>query len=253
MSNNALNNRVTDNSFTVTRTSAATPVISSAQHTSNTAGSDAKHRAEVAGAAGGDPFFETAVGATRAWAIGCDNSAAQRLKITTDTAASVTPSTGTLLATFDPATFALWLTSLSFDSGTNLMGAYVEFGTWTPVIAGATVAGAGTYTTQVGRYSQVGKTIYVTCEVVWTAHTGTGNMLLTGLPQTVRTLASYTPLASLNTINIDWPAGTDGIVGQLTQNTTQMELIAMRDNNTNLNIAMDAAGTVRMSGTYVTN
>ena len=253
MSQNSINNLIQNSDFVVQRSAAGTPVLTNVRHSSNTAGSDAKTRSQVAGTTSGDPYFEATVGSTRSYAIGADNSDAQRLKITTAAASTVTPSTGTLLATFDPATFSQWLVGLSFDSGTNTMGAYVEFGTWTPVITGATVAGVGTYTTQFGRYSQIGKVIYVTCEVVWTAHTGTGNMLLTGLPQAVRTQANYTPLASLNTISIDWPAGTGGIVGQFTQATSQMSLICLRDNNTNLNIAMDAAGTLRMSGFYVTN
>lgn len=137
------------------------------------------------------------------------------------------------------------------SSGTQLDKFYSEFVTWTPTISGATAAGVGTYTTQFGRYTRIGQLVFVTCQIVWTAHTGTGNMLLTALPFTVRNVASYVPLASLNTINIDWPAGADGIVGQFTLNTTQMEFIVMRDNNTNLNIAIDAAGTVNMSGFYV--
>ena len=244
---------VQNSDLTVQRSGAGVPVVTNVRHSSNTAGSDASTRSQVADTAGGDPYFEMAVGATRAWAIGADNSVAQRLKITTDPSGGVTPSTGTLMATFDPATFALWLTSLSFDSGINLMGAYLEFGTWTPVIEGATAAGIGTYTTQFGRYSQIGKTLFVECEVVWTAHTGTGNMLLSGLPQTVRTQAGYIPQASINTASIVFPAATACLIGQFTQATSQLALTAVRNNLVNIAVIMDAAGTVRMSGVYVTN
>ena len=130
--------------------------------------------------------------------------------------------------------------------------AYNEFVSFTPTVSGTTVAGAGTYTTQAGRYTRIGNLIHITCNIVWTAHTGTGNLILTALPFTVRNQASYTPLASVNTISVAWPAGADGIVGQFTLNTTSMALIVMRDNNTNLSIAMDTAGTLQVSGYYIT-
>lgn len=130
---------------------------------------------------------------------------------------------------------------------------YNEFVAFTPTISGSTVAGAGTYTTQLGRYTQIGKMVFIQVNITWTAHTGTGNMLLTGLPFTVRNQASYVPIAAVvNLISAPYPAGTVSIVGQFTLNTTQMALLASRSNNTNLNVAIDAAATIQVSGNYVT-
>ena len=52
-------------------------------------------------------------------------------------------------------------------------------GAWTPVIRGTTAAGAGTYTVQAGRYARIqGDRVLFEINIAWSAHTGTGNMLI---------------------------------------------------------------------------
>ena len=74
----------------------------------------------------------------------------------------------------------------------ELLNDYEE-GTWTPVAAGSTTAGVGTYSFQVGSYRKVGSLVYVTLFMSWSAHTGTGNGLITGLPFT----AGYNAVISI--------------------------------------------------------
>ena len=71
----------------------------------------------------------------------------------------------------------------------ELLNDYEE-GTFTPTIVGVTTAGAGTYTYQVGRYTKVGNLVTVQCYIDWSAHTGTGDMRLNGLPFTASSDAS---------------------------------------------------------------
>lgn len=54
--------------------------------------------------------------------------------------------------------------------------------TWTPAIEGATTAGTATYSTQVGRYFEIGNWVYVDFSITLTAFTGTGQIKITGLP-----------------------------------------------------------------------
>ena len=61
---------------------------------------------------------------------------------------------------------------------------WYEEGTWTPTIIGTTTAGTGTYSAQLGRYTRIGRTVYIQLQLIWTAHTGTGNMKIAGLPFT---------------------------------------------------------------------
>lgn len=64
----------------------------------------------------------------------------------------------------------------------------VEFGfsesSFTPVLYGVTTAGTGTYTAQYGRYQKVGNWVHFRLYLTWTAHTGTGQMRISGLPYT---------------------------------------------------------------------
>lgn len=68
---------------------------------------------------------------------------------------------------------------------------WYEEGTFTPTVIGASPAGSGTYTTQVGLYTRIGRICYFSIHLVWTAHTGGGGMFIGGLP--------FTSTASLRT------------------------------------------------------
>ena len=67
-------------------------------------------------------------------------------------------------------------------TGTSELLADYEEGTWTPVAKGTTSDGTGTYTRQAGRYTKVGNLVTVSCQLAWSAHTGTGNFFISGLP-----------------------------------------------------------------------
>lgn len=74
-----------------------------------------------------------------------------------------------------------------------------HFDTWTPVLIGLTSAGTGTYTTQVGEYKVVNGVLHFSFTLVWTAHTGTGGMRVTGLPYAVNADADLAfPVAVLS-------------------------------------------------------
>ena len=81
----------------------------------------------------------------------------------------------------------------------NTLDDYEE-GSFTPTIVGATLAGTGTYTTQVGRYTKVGNMVHVALEVTWTAHTGTGNMRVAGLPFTSSSDVRHVGSCTVNTM-----------------------------------------------------
>jgi len=65
----------------------------------------------------------------------------------------------------------------------NTLDDYEE-GTFTPTIVGGTTAGVGTYVVQSGNYTKVGNLVTFRLYVATTAHTGTGAMLVGGLPFT---------------------------------------------------------------------
>lgn len=55
-------------------------------------------------------------------------------------------------------------------------------GTFTPVVTGSSSAGTCTYTKQYGKWIKDGDAIRGEMTIVWTGHTGTGNILVTGIP-----------------------------------------------------------------------
>lgn len=64
--------------------------------------------------------------------------------------------------------------------------------TFTPVLIGSTSAGVGTYTLQSGMLTVIGDTVLFNINLEWSGHTGTGNIVINGLPNTVVPV-SFTP------------------------------------------------------------
>lgn len=60
-----------------------------------------------------------------------------------------------------------------------------EEGTFTPTIIGNSTSGVGTYTAQFGSYTKIGNRVFFSINIAWSAHTGTGYILVDGLPFTI--------------------------------------------------------------------
>jgi hypothetical protein len=67
------------------------------------------------------------------------------------------------------------------SSNANTLDDYEE-GTFTPTVVGTTSAGAGGYDFNEGYYTRIGNVVTYQLSVAWTSHSGTGNMVITGLP-----------------------------------------------------------------------
>lgn len=91
--------------------------------------------------------------------------------------------------------------------GVSKKAYFMESGTWTPVMYGTTSAGTGTYTTQLGYYSLIGNVCYFTCYLTWSAHTGTGNIRISGLPYTVATGSVHAVASSVYHSSLALAAG----------------------------------------------
>jgi hypothetical protein len=94
-------------------------------------------------------------------------------------------------------------------TGTSELFSDYEEGTFTPTVVGTTTAGTGTYTSQVGRYTKIGNRVYFNINLDWSAHTGTGNIQVNGLPFTsnatanaVNTVSSYNNNYAITALNI---------------------------------------------------
>jgi hypothetical protein len=66
-------------------------------------------------------------------------------------------------------------------SNANTLDDYEE-GQFTPVVEGGTTPGTATYSAVNGRYTKTGNIVNFRIDLIWTGHTGTGQITITGLP-----------------------------------------------------------------------
>jgi hypothetical protein len=130
----------------------------------------------------------------------------------------------------------------------ELLNDYEE-GTWTPTIIGSATAGTGTYTTQVGRYTKIGRTVHFTAYLVWTAHTGTGNMSIAGLPfssdATANVFFQFSPFSS----NLAYTANSQ-LQLLLFNNSTSLAFYQVNGGAAAAQVAIDTSADVLVTGTY---
>ena len=102
---------------------------------------------------------------------------------------------------------------IDFSANTHAAGmtsellTWYEEGTWTPTIEGLTTAGATTYTNQGGKYTRIGRQVTCTGVVEWSAATGTGSMVVSGLPFVATSVGAaatigYAQIGATNTTSI---------------------------------------------------
>ena len=95
-------------------------------------------------------------------------------------------------------------TSATGAAATSTTLDHYEEGTWTPVVAGGTTAGTYNSTYSVAAYTRIGRVVTVNFTIDWNSHTGTGTLLITGLPFTVS--SSTTGTFQCNS-GLSWTAG----------------------------------------------
>jgi hypothetical protein len=136
-------------------------------------------------------------------------------------------------------------------TGTSELLADYEEGTWTPVIVGSSASGVGTYGSQVGRYTRVGRTVNFTGYVTWTAHTGTGNMFISGLPfsseSTSNVFFQFSPFSS----NLAYTANNQ-LQLLLFNGGTTLNFYQVNGGAAAAQVAIDTAADVLVTGTYST-
>ena len=85
---------------------------------------------------------------------------------------------------------------------------WYETGTFTPTVTGTSIAGAATYTIQVGNYIRIGNMVQFQISLGWSAHTGTGNFApVAGLPFTAASTTNNYAVPSVFTSDLAMTAG----------------------------------------------
>lgn len=123
---------------------------------------------------------------------------------------------------------------------------------WVPTLSGSSTEGSGTYTYQYGLYLLQSQCVDVWLDLAWSAHTGTGDMVLS-LPFTVyRAPSSRYPFCGLvEDSSLDYSAGYSKLVLRALPGQMQAALIQTGDNVAALALPMDTAGTLRAHIRYL--
>ncbi len=174
----------------------------------------------------------------------------------------VTGTTNNVSVTFSSSANVLALgttpriTSISFDSGTNNLGNYVQHGTFTPTVRGSTVAGTITYSTQQGHYSRIGYLCYFFMLVGYSAATGsTGNLEILGLPFNPKALSGvWVPIFTCATANVAFSAGYSYHVAAFSGSGATLNVVQCGSAVAGQAIAFPVPGSAKtysISGTYL--
>lgn len=139
-----------------------------------------------------------------------------------------------------PTTSAHWLVEYVYETGT-----------WSPTIFGTAVAGSGTYSvTPSGLYTRINNTVTVLANLLWTAHTGSGNARFT-LPfvgaSGSNNISSFT-IGYIN--NYTMTASNVGYLINIPNNATMEFYQTPVGGGTSTAVALDTAAQIIFSGTY---
>lgn len=126
----------------------------------------------------------------------------------------------------------------------NTLDDYEE-GTWTPTVVGISTAGTATYSTQTGRYTKVGRLVFVEFAVSWSGHTGTGTMVVDGLP-----FANGSGVSSPATLVFDSVTFANQVAGRVPATTTYVQPVTISTGAAFAVLLVDAAGTITGTAFY---
>lgn len=122
-------------------------------------------------------------------------------------------------------------------------------GAFTPTIVGTTVNGVGTYTVQNGRYSRIGRLVIFDILISWTAHTGTGNMQVEGLPF-ISINGSGRSALNIIAVNVSYTAAAT-LSARILQNVSSISIVQTPSGGGAIsNVPIDTAGEFTISGSY---
>lgn len=131
----------------------------------------------------------------------------------------------------------------------NTLDDYEE-GTFTPTIVGTTVAGAGTYSIQYGSYTKIGNRVEYDIYIVWSAHTGTGNMQVGGLPFTSSATTNAQRAVAIRNSDVTLTAS-NTMVARLGSNTVAILIEqAPVGGGSITSVVMDGSGSLHLNGSY---
>ena len=132
-------------------------------------------------------------------------------------------------------------------AGGDILNMYDE-GTWTPTIEGTGTAGTATYAARNGRYTRIGRQVFVEAYISWSGGTGAGSLIVNGLPFQSANSSTF-PAFTVIPASLATPAG-EYIAAYLQNNTTYINIVSIPNSGNRNALAYDAAGEIMISGCY---
>jgi len=193
-------------------------------------------------------FFSTAPAAGTSYNIAGD-AGANRVTVSNDVHygaggwGKYSPTMLTRIGSF-PQTSSPAQTILSYYDERN----YGETGTVVPTVYGATTAGVTTYQYQYGQWTRIGRVIFFNLQVKWLTATGTGAILIGGLPFTCKT----GPIPAVNVGQMTISTASSMPSGTISQGAPIISLTQYSAGSTVV-VPMTGSGEIYISGHYMTD
>lgn len=131
----------------------------------------------------------------------------------------------------------------------NHLGPTCETGTWIPTVYGETIAGIGTYGGGLaGQYTKIGDLVFVSAFIGLTAHTGSGNMRIGGLPFVARGGYQWASLCHSYLYGLTVTSGAS--VTWAVENSTNTVRVYQCINGSSSRVTLDATFEVMLAGCY---
>jgi len=136
-------------------------------------------------------------------------------------------------------------------TGTSELLADYEEGAFTPTVLGSTTAGTANYVVQVGRYTKIGNRVFISGRIQYNSLTGTGNLLVGGLPFTVANVSqNYSGITLADVGNLALTAGNIPFANTVI-NAAQFEFSQTpTGGGTSTNVPVDAAASFMFAAHY---
>jgi len=133
-------------------------------------------------------------------------------------------------------------------SDVNTLDDYEE-GTFTATVVGSSTPGTASYSGQVAKYTKVGRLVHFEIVLDWSSGTGTGNLLITGMPFTVGSGLTYPGLTVGYLANIALTAS--NVATASMDNTVYIRMFQYPVGGGAVTaVPYDASGTIVLTGSY---
>lgn len=135
----------------------------------------------------------------------------------------------------------------------NALDDYEE-GTWIPSIQGSTTAGTVTYSTNIGKYTKIGNTVFWEMYSAWSGGTGSGALYIYGLPFTVQSASPRYPAVNIGYVNNYTLSANHQLTGLHASGNSYLYFYQIPSGGgTSIALPYDAAASIILSGHYIVN